>query len=71
MEHTCENCKFRAHYDRKPDLLLLLMSLLFACCSSGSELRAETANTTRTMNITIGGATQSVTLADNEAHGHW
>lgn len=49
--------------------LLLLMTLLFACCSSDSEAKAETANTTgtMTMNITIDGKTQSVTLADNGA----
>ena len=22
MAHICENCKFRAHYDKKPDSLL-------------------------------------------------
>ena len=22
MAHTCENCKFRAHYDKKPNSLL-------------------------------------------------
>lgn len=49
--------------------LLLLMTLFFACCSSDSEVKAETANTTgtMTMNITIDGRTQSVTLADNAA----
>ena len=49
--------------------LLTLVTMLFACCSSDHETQAETLPSTSgmTMNITIGGATQSVTLADNAA----
>lgn len=49
--------------------LLLLTTLLFACCSSDSESQAETLLTTNdmTMNITIGGETHGVALADNAA----
>ncbi len=43
--------------------------MLFACCSSDNETQAETLQTTSgmTINITIGGVTQTVTLADNAA----
>ena len=49
--------------------LLTLVTMLFACCSSDHETQAETLQSTNgmTMNITIGGVTQSVTLADNAA----
>ena len=49
--------------------LLMLTTLLFACCSPDSESQAETLLTTSdmTMNITIGGETHGVTLADNAA----
>ena len=49
--------------------LLMLTTLLFACCSSDSESHAETLLTTNdmTMNITIGGETHGVALADNAA----
>lgn len=49
--------------------IILITSLLFACCSYSTEVKAETlqSNGTMTMNITIGGKTQSVTLADNVA----
>ncbi len=49
--------------------IIFITSLLFACCSSSTEVKAETlqSNGTMTMNITIGGKTQSVTLADNVA----
>ena len=49
--------------------LLMLTTLLFACCSPDSESQAETLLTTNdmTMNITIGGETHGVTLADNAA----
>lgn len=49
--------------------IIFITSLLFACCSSSTEVEAETlqSNGTMTMNITIGGKTQSVTLADNVA----
>ena len=45
--------------------LIALVTMLFACCSSDHETQAETLQTTSgmTMNITIGGATQTVTLA--------
>ena len=53
----------------RANCLLLIMALCFACCSSDNETQAETLQTTSgmTMNITIDGATQSVTLADNAA----
>lgn len=49
--------------------LLILTTMLFACCSSDNETQAETLQNTSgmTMNITIGGVTQTVTLADNAA----
>ena len=49
--------------------LLTLVTMLFACCSSDHETQAETLQATSdmTMNITIGGVTQTVTLADNAA----
>ena len=49
--------------------LLTLVTMLFACCSADHETQAETLQSTSgmTMNITIGGVTQSVTLADNAA----
>ena len=49
--------------------LLTLVTMLFACCSSDHETQAETLQSTNgmTMNITIDGVTQSVTLADNAA----
>lgn len=48
---------------------LILATMLFACCSSDHETQAETLQTasTMTMNITIGGVTQRVTLANNAA----
>lgn len=50
-------------------ILLLLTTLLFACCSPDSESQAETLLNANdmTMNITIGGETHGVTLADNAA----
>lgn len=49
--------------------LLTLAAMLFACCSAEHETQAETLQNTSgmTMNITIGGQTQTVTLADNAA----
>jgi len=49
--------------------LLTLVTMLFACCSPDHETQAETLQATSdmTMNITIGGVTQTVTLADNAA----
>ena len=51
------------------NFLLILTTMLFACCSSDNGTQAETLQTTSgmTMNITIGGQTQTVTLADNVA----
>ena len=53
----------------RTNYFLLIMALCFACCSSDNETQAETLQTTSgmTMNITIDGATQTVTLADNAA----
>lgn len=49
--------------------LILITSLLFICCSSDSEMKAETpqSNSTMTININIDGTTQNVTLANNVA----
>lgn len=49
--------------------LLTLATMLFACCPADHEAQAETPQTTNvmTMNITIGGVTQTVTLAANAA----
>ena len=49
--------------------LILITALLFICCSSDSEMKAETpqSNSTMTINITIDGTTQNVTLANNVA----
>ena len=46
-------------------IILFLATMLFCCCSAGSEAKAQT--TMDKMYITIGGQTQSVTLVDNDA----
>ena len=49
--------------------ILLMATMLFACCSSDDELQAETPQSTSamTMNITIDNVTHEVTLVDNAA----
>ena len=46
-------------------ILLFLAAILFSCCSSDNEMKAE--NMEQKMYITIDGQTQSVTLVDNSA----
>ena len=46
-------------------ILSFLAAMLFCCCSTDSEVKAQT--TMDKMYITIGGQTQSVTLVDNDA----
>ena len=46
-------------------ILLFLAAMLFSCCSSDNEMKAE--NMEQKMYITIDGQTQSVTLVDNSA----
>ena len=46
-------------------ILLFLAAILFSCCSSDNEMKAE--NMEQKMYITIDGQTQSVTLVDNAA----
>ena len=46
-------------------IILFLATMLFCCCSTDSEVKAQT--TMDKMYITIGGQTQSVTLVDNDA----
>ena len=46
-------------------ILSFLAVVLFCCCSTDNEVKAET--TMDKMYITIGGQTQSATLVDNEA----
>ena len=46
-------------------ILSFLAVVLFCCCSTGNEVKAQT--TMDKMYITIGGQTQSATLVDNEA----
>ena len=46
-------------------ILLFLAAMLFSCCSSDNEMKAE--NMEQKMYITIDGQTQSVTLVDNAA----
>lgn len=45
--------------------LLVLVAMLLSCCASDNQITAQT--TMNTMNITIDGQTQRVTLADNAA----
>ena len=49
--------------------ILLMTTMLFACCSSDDELQAETPQSTSamTMNITIDNVTHEVALVDNAA----
>ena len=50
--------------------LLLMITFLLTCCSSGSEVKAENNsmnNMSQTMYITIGGITKTATLVDNAA----
>ena len=47
-------------------IILFLATMLFCCCSTDSEVKAETP-TMNKIYITIGGQTQSVTLVDNDA----
>jgi len=47
-------------------IILLLATMLFCCCSADNEAKAETP-TMNKMYITIGGQTQSVTLVNNTA----
>jgi hypothetical protein len=46
-------------------ILLFLAAILFSCCSSDNEMKAE--NMEQKMYITIDGQTQTVTLVDNSA----
>ena len=46
-------------------IILFLATMLFCCCSTDSEVKAQT--TMNKIYITIGGQTQSVTLVDNDA----
>ena len=46
-------------------ILLFLAAMLFSCCSSDNEMKAE--NMEQKMYITIDGQAQSVTLVDNSA----
>ena len=46
-------------------IILFLAAILFSCCSSDNEMKAE--NMGQKMYITIDGQTQSVTLVDNSA----
>ena len=46
-------------------ILLFLAAMLFCCCSTENEVKAQTIM--NKMYITIGGRTQSVTLVDNDA----
>ena len=46
-------------------ILLFLAAILFSCCSSDNEMKAE--NMEQKMYIIIDGQTQSVTLVDNSA----
>ena len=46
-------------------ILSFLAVVLFCCCSTDNEVKAQT--TMDKMYITIGGQTQSATLVDNEA----
>lgn len=46
-------------------ILLFLAAMLFSCCSSDNEMKAE--NMEQKMYITIDGQTQGVTLVDNSA----
>ena len=46
-------------------IILFLATMLFCCCSAGSEAKAQT--TMDKMYITIGEQTQRVTLVDNDA----
>ena len=53
----------------RTNYFLLIMALIFACCSSDNETQAETLQTTSTMtiNLTIDGVTHPITLTNNEA----
>ena len=46
-------------------IMMLLAAMLLTCCSSNSEVKAQTM--TQKMYITIDGQTQAVTLVDNAA----
>ena len=47
-------------------IIIFLAAMLFFCCSTDNEAKAETP-TMNKIYITIGGQTQSVTLVDNDA----